>query len=70
MALIFVGNIDRRTPEANVRSAFEVYGPVARVKVMSGFAIVEMMDDTQARNAISELDRQGSWVVRAMAVAA
>jgi len=45
MTLIFVGNIDHRTSEVNVRSAFEVYGPVAEVKVMAGFAIVEMMDD-------------------------
>jgi len=70
MALIFVGNVDRRTSEANVRSAFEVYGPVLKVNRMAGFAFVEMMDDKQAQNAISELDRQGSWVVRTIAVAA
>jgi len=70
MALIFVGNVDRRTTEANVRSAFEVYGPVAKVKLMPGFAFVEMIDDGHVQNAISELDRHGSWVVRKIAAAA
>jgi hypothetical protein len=70
MALIFVGNVDRRTSEVDVRSVFEVYGPVAKVKVISSFAIVEMMDDQQAQNAISELDKLSSWVVRTMAAAA
>jgi hypothetical protein len=67
MALIYVSNVDRRSTEATVRSAFEVYGPVANVKLMSGFAIVEMMDDGHAQNAISDLNYQSSWVVRPVA---
>lgn len=62
MALIYVGNVDRRSTEANVRSAFEVYGPVANVNLMPSFAVVEMIDDKQAQNAISDLN-QSSWVV-------
>jgi hypothetical protein len=67
MAIIYVGNVDRRSTEATVRSAFEVYGPVANVNLMSGFAVVEMMDDRQAQNAISDLHYQSSWVVRPVA---
>ena len=70
MTIVFVGNIDRRITETNVRSVFEVYGPVANVNVKSGTAFVEMTDDKQAQNAISELDKLSSWVVRMMAVAA
>jgi hypothetical protein len=76
MALIYVGNIgylgdvDRRSTEANVRSAFEVYGTVANVHLMSGCAFVEMMDDGQAQNAICGLNDQSSWVVRSIAAAA
>ena len=64
MAVIYVANVDRRTTEANVRSVFEVYGPVANVNLKPGFAFVEMHDDGQAQNAISDLNTQGSWVVR------
>jgi len=64
MALIYVGNIDRRSTEQNVRSAFEAYGPVANVKLVSGFAFVEMMDDGQAQKAIADLNNRSSWVVR------
>jgi len=67
MALIYVGNLDRRSTEANVRSVFEVYGPVANVNLKSGFAVVVMTDDRQAQKAISELNNQGSWVVCTMA---
>ena len=67
MAMIYVGNVDSRSTEANVRSAFEVYGRVSNVNVMAGFALVEMTDDTQAQNAISDLNSQGSWAVHVLA---
>jgi len=70
MALIYVGNVDRRTTEANVRSAFEVYGPVLNVSLMPGFAFVEMIDDGQVENAISALNERGSWVVHTIAATA
>ena len=64
MAVIYVGNVDRRSTEAYVRSVFEMYGPVANVNFKSGFAVVEMIDDRQAQKAISDLNHHGSWVVR------
>ena len=67
MTVIYVGNIDRRSTEAHIRSVFEKYGPVAKVRLTSGFAFVEMADDEQAQKAISDLDNQGSWVVRTVA---
>ena len=67
MAIIYVGNIDRRSTAENVRSVFEMYGPVANVSFVSDFAFVEMLDDEQAWKAISDLNYQGSWVVRTMA---
>jgi len=70
MAVIYVGNLDRRITEANVRSVFEIYGPVVGVKVTSGFAFVEMIDEGQAQKAIYDLNNQGSWVVRAIPTAA
>jgi RNA recognition motif-containing protein len=68
--VIYVGNIDRRSTEANVRSAFEAYGSVARVNLMGSFAFVEMTDDKQAQTAISDLNDQGGWVVRTLAAMA
>jgi RNA recognition motif-containing protein len=70
MALIFVGNIDRRNTEANLRSVFEVYGPVATVDLKLGYAFVEMDDNGQAQKAISDLNSQGSWVLRTLAATA
>ena len=67
MALIYVGNIDHRNTEASVRAVFEVYGPVASVNLRTGFAVVEMTDEAQAQNAMSDLNTQSSWVVRALA---
>jgi RNA recognition motif-containing protein len=67
MALIYVGNIDHRNTEASVRAVFEVYGPVATVNLRLGFAVVEMSDERQAQNAMSDLNTQSSWVVRALA---
>jgi RNA recognition motif-containing protein len=70
MAVIYVGNVDCRNTEAYVRSVFEVYGPVGNIKLKSGFAVVEMADEGQAQKAISDLNSQGSWVVRTISDAA
>ena len=64
MAVIYVGNIDRRSTEASVRSAFELYGAVSSVTLRSGFAFVEMGDDGQAQNAVVEMNNRTSWVLR------
>jgi RNA recognition motif-containing protein len=64
MALIFVGDVDCNSTEANVRSLFEAYGAVANVSFVSDFAFVEMPDDRQAQKAISDLNWQGNWTVR------
>jgi RNA recognition motif-containing protein len=69
MAFIYVGNIDRRSTEANVRSVFEMYGPVANVNIMPGFAVVEVIDEQQAQDAISALSEKDSWVLRTLAAA-
>ena len=67
MATIYVGNVDRRYTEANIRSVFEVYGPVANVNVVSDFAVVNMVDNQQAQKAVSDLnDARSSWCVRTM----
>ena len=66
MVLIYVGNLDRRSTEANVRSAFEAYGQVTNINLGSGFAVVVMADDQQAQSAISDFNDQKSWVVRRM----
>jgi len=64
MPLIFVGDVDRDSTEATVRSLFEAYGAVANVSFVSDFAFVEMPDDRQAQEAISGLNWQGNWTVR------
>ena len=70
MALIFVGNIDHRSTESNIRSAFELYGPVVAVDLKLGYAFVEMVDNVHAQKAISDLNNHGSWVVRTLAAIA
>ena len=64
MALILVGDVDRDSTEANVRSLFEAYGVVANVSFVSDFAFVEMPDAQAAQKAISDLNWQGNWMVR------
>ena len=70
MTVIYVGNVDRLSTEENIRSVFEMYGSVASVNLMSGFAFVNMVDDQQAQKAISDLHNQSSWVVHTLSVAA
>ncbi|MDD3588245.1 MAG: RNA-binding protein [Thermoguttaceae bacterium] len=60
---IYVGNLAYRTTEDSLRSAFETYGTVNSVDVISdratgrskGFGFVEMPDE-EAKKAIENLD--------------
>ena len=64
MKKVFVGNLDFRATEGDVRSAFEAYGTVERVSLMTdrdtgrsrGFAFVEMSDAQEADQAIAALN--------------
>jgi cold-inducible RNA-binding protein len=61
---LYVGNLSYDTTEADLRDAFASAGTVAEVRVMldretgrpRGFAFVEMSSDTDAQNAIAQLD--------------
>jgi cold-inducible RNA-binding protein len=64
MRNIFVGNMSFATTESELRAAFESYGEIARVQVMTdrdtgrarGFAFVEMASDEDAIKAIAGLN--------------
>ena len=64
MKSLFVGNISYQTSEDSLRSAFERYGEVKRVKVVTdrdtgrprGFAFIEMAQDDDAARAIGEMN--------------
>ena len=68
---IYVGNITAQTSESTVLKAFERFGTVASIKMpqdnsgrSQGFAMIDMPNDTQAEQAIAQLDRfacGGSW---------
>jgi cold-inducible RNA-binding protein len=61
---IFVGNLSFQTTEADLRTAFEPYGAVSRVSIMTdrdtgrsrGFGFVEMNNDQEGDNAIAALN--------------
>lgn len=63
MKKIYVGNLDFSSTESSIRSVFEPHGTVETVSVVMdrdtgrsrGFAFVEMLDDTEAVNAINAL---------------
>ncbi len=63
---IYVGNIQRETPENEVKELFETYGKVESInlirdnysKMLKGFGFVEMNDEAEAQNAIKNLDGQ------------
>jgi RNA recognition motif-containing protein len=64
MKKVFVGNLDFGATEESIRSAFEAYGAVERVSLVTdrdtgrsrGFAFVEMSDSQQADQAIAALN--------------
>jgi cold-inducible RNA-binding protein len=61
---IFVGNVSFQATENTLRSAFESYGEVLNVKMVTdretgrarGFAFVEMANGDEASRAIAELN--------------
>ena len=64
MKNIFVGNLDFGITEEELRKAFEAYGQVDRVSIVTdkftgqqrGFAFVEMANDAEAEKAIAGLN--------------
>ena len=64
MASIYVGNLSYDAAEEDIRQAFEQYGQVASVSIITdretgsprGFAFVEMPDGGAAREAISNVN--------------
>ena len=64
MKKIFVGNLDFKATEDQIRSLFEQHGAVERVSLMTdrdtgrsrGFAFVEMTDAAEAERAIAALN--------------
>ena len=64
MKNIFVGNLNFRTTEDEVRALFAAYGSVDRVNLITdrdtgqprGFGFVEMANDAEAERAIAELN--------------
>ncbi|MDX2305469.1 MAG: RNA-binding protein [Microscillaceae bacterium] len=61
---IFVAKLNFKTEESTLRELFEEYGEVDSVKIImdhytgksKGFGFVEMPDDDEARQAITELE--------------
>ena len=64
MKNIYVGNLDFRTTEGELRTAFEAYGQVDKVNTVTdkdtgqkrGFAFVEMTNDAEGVKAIAGLN--------------
>ena len=64
MTNIFVGNLSYQATQADLQAAFEAYGGVERVNLVTdretgqprGFAFVEMTDAEAAQNAIAHLN--------------
>ncbi|MBV8072979.1 MAG: RNA-binding protein [Acidobacteriaceae bacterium] len=64
MTNIFVGNLSYQATQADLQAAFEAYGSVERVNLITdrdtgqprGFAFVEMADSEAAQAAISHLN--------------
>jgi RNA recognition motif-containing protein len=64
MKNIYVGNLDFQSTEDELRAAFEVYGKVDKVAIVTdrdtgqrrGFAFVEMANDSEGDKAIADLN--------------
>jgi cold-inducible RNA-binding protein len=64
MKSIYVGNLDYKTGEQELRQIFEAYGQVENVNMIRdqysgqprGFAFVEMSNDEEAQKAISAVN--------------
>ena len=63
---IYVGNISHEVKEEDLKEAFEAFGQVETVKIISdnytgrskGFGFVEMSDNSEARSAIEGLNEK------------
>jgi len=63
---IYIGNMSYDTTEDDLRQAFEQYGEVSSVNIITdkytgdprGFAFVEMSNDDEANKAIEAMNRQ------------
>jgi RNA recognition motif-containing protein len=72
---LYVGNLNYKVKEADLREVMEEYGAVNSVRIITdretrrskGFAFIEMADDVAARNAISALNG-AEYVGRPMVV--
>lgn len=61
---IYVGNLSYKVNEDDLKEIFEEYGDVSSVKIITdrytgkskGFGFIEMPDESQANNAIDELN--------------
>ncbi len=61
---MYVGNLSYNVKEADLREVMEEYGTVGSVKLIvdrdtrrsKGFAFIEMPEDTEANNAIKQLN--------------
>ncbi|ALO16944.1 MAG TPA: RNA-binding protein [Salinivirga sp.] len=61
---IYVGNLNYKVKEDDLKSVFEDYGQVDSVKIITdkmsgrskGFGFVEMQDDAEARSAMEALN--------------
>jgi RNA recognition motif-containing protein len=61
---IYIGNLSYDASEDDIRSAFEDFGAVESVKIITdkytgrskGFGFIEMPDDSEAKTAITELN--------------
>lgn len=64
MKNIYVGNLNIRCTEAELRTAFEIYGKVDKAEIVRerdsgqprGFAFVEMTNDAEGEKAIAGLN--------------
>ena len=63
---IYVGNLSFKTTEEGLRAAFEAFGAVSAVRVVTdkftgkskGFGFVEMPNDEEAGKAIAGMDQK------------
>jgi RNA recognition motif-containing protein len=72
---IYIGNLSYQASEDDLREVFAEYGTIKRITLpidretgrMRGFAFVELTEDAQEDNAISELDG-ADWMGRQLKV--
>ena len=72
---LYIGNLSYNVKESDLRNVLEEYCTVASVKLITdretrrskGFAFIEMPDDTEANNAIKQLNGE-EYVGRSMVV--